>query len=474
MDNGLFNFRILKLVALCLALNSVLLAKNNKPNIIYILADDLGYGELGSYGQTKIKTPFLDTLAAQGMKFTQHYSGAQVCAPSRFTLITGKHIGRSETYGQRQKLKPNEFTVAKMLKEKGYVTGCFGKWGLGNDPNAQGFDEWCGFIDQGYAHFYYPERIWRDTVQVELPENKGLRVDGKYKEDYNKGTYIHDVFIDTALKFIADNEKSPFFLYLPLTIPHLELIAPQSSLEQYQGKWEEKEFDTKIKEKTAGGRKFYDGYGYCSNDNPRATYAAMVSRMDRDIGRIMELLKKLNLEENTLIIFSSDNGPSWWDVGGYDRDFFQGAGPLRGGKATFFEGGIRIPMIACWPGTINPGTESDHISYFPDVLPTLAEIAGAKVPEGIDGVSMLPTFLEKGKQEQHEFLFWAGAVRMGEWKFVHSGKELKGKQPMLFNLSEDIGETKDLAVQHPEIVEQIKEIIQENKIPKNFRKYNLK
>lgn len=428
--------------------------QSRKPNLIYILADDLGYGELGCYGQTKIKTPCLDQLAAEGMRFTQHYSGAAVCAPSRFTLMTGQHIGRSDTYGQGQRLKPDAVTLPKLLKQAGYTTGAFGKWGLGNDPNHQGFDEWYGFISQAYAHFFYPEKIWVNTEQIDIPENVGLRKNGEYG-DVGKGVYIHDRFTGNALEFIKRNQSKPFFLYLPFTIPHLELIAPADSMAQYEGKWEERVFDTTEKTKPAGGTAFYDGHGYCTTRQARAAYAAMVSRMDRDIGRIADEVKKLGLGDDTLIMFSSDNGPSWWGAGGYDRDFFEGAGPLRDGKGSYYEGGLRVPMIAWWPGRIRAGSVTDHISYFPDVMPTLLDVAGAKPPKKTDGISMTPTLFASGRQKQHDFLFWARAVRMGDWKYVKNE---------LYDLSKDIGETTNAAAEHPEIVSRIKAIIEGNKI----------
>lgn len=451
--------------------------KKVRPNVIYILADDLGYGELGCYGQQKIRTPHLDRLAAEGMRFTRHYSGSAVCAPSRFTLMTGKHIGRARTYGQSQKLTPEIQTLPECFRQAGYATGAMGKWGLGNSPNKHGIDEWYGFLDQTRAHFFYPLRIWHNEKELRLPENKGLRTDGRYGPDRKNGTYIHDEFTRHALQFIDSNKDKPFFLYLPYTIPHMELIVPDDGiLAEYKGKWEERPFDTKTQNRMVGKRKlgaggglFYDGHGYCSNEIPRATYAAMVTRLDRDVGLIMDRLRKHGLDERTLVIFSSDNGPSWFEVGGYDREFFKGAGPLRAGKGDYYEGGIRVPMIARWPGQIAAGKVSDHVSYFPDVMPTLLELAGLPPVDGLDGISIAPTLLGQGRQRSHDFLFWEHAIRIGDWKYVSGGKNYDGSaepgKGQLFNLAEDLSEQNDVAGQHPEVVAKMIAIHRKNRIP---------
>lgn len=424
--------------------------ETKQPNIIYILADDLGIGEVGCYGQTKIKTPYIDRLAQEGMRFTQHYSGAAICAPARFTLITGLHIGNSDTYSQRQRLKPNTQTLPRLMKEAGYRTGAFGKWGLGTDPNAQGIDDWYGFVDQTYAHYYYPERIWKNTEQIEIPENRGLRKDGHYG-DISKGVYIHDEFTNNALRFIDENQEQPFFLYLPYTIPHLEFVVPEDSLNEYLGQWPEKPAPP------AKGN-FYDGWGYAAVDAPLSTRAAMITRMDRDIGTIMQRLKELGLDDNTLVIFSSDNGvlPS---KGGNDVEFFDGNGPYRETKFTHYEGGLRVPMIARWPGKIQPGSTSDHISYFPDMLPTFTELAGKPATIPTSGISMLPSLFQKGTQEQHEFLFFTKALRMGDWKLVR-----ENDTDELFNLANDVSETKDMSKQHPEILAQLVQTWEANQI----------
>jgi arylsulfatase A-like enzyme len=425
-------------------------ADANRPNIIYILADDLGIGEVGCYGQEKIQTPHIDQLAAEGMRFTQHYSGAAVCAPSRFTLITGLHIGKSDTYSQAQRLKPDAQTLPKLMQAAGYTTGAFGKWGLGNDPNAQGIDDWYGFIDQTYAHYHYPERIWKNTKQIEIPENYGLRKNGHYG-DISQGVFIHDEFTRNAMRFIEENQKSSIFLYLPYTIPHLEFVVPKDSLEQYLGKWPEKPVPP-----FKGN--FYDDFGYCATDAPLATRAAMISRMDRDIGAIMQQLKELGLDNNTLVIFASDNGVLP-DKGGNDVDFFDGNGPYRETKFTYYEGGIRVPMIARWPGKIQEGAVSDHISYFPDMLPTFTDLAGTRPTRPTDGISILPTLLEKGTQEQHDFLFFSNALRMDDWKLVR-GKE----NDELFNLARDVGETTDVSGRYPEVLDRLIKLWEANQI----------
>jgi len=460
-----------KLAAIFLTICSLTLtAKETPPNIIYILADDLGYGDLGSYGQQKIKTPYLDQMAQEGMRFTQHYSGSAICAPSRFTLMTGQHIGRSQSYGQGQNLKPEQTTLFTLAKKAGYATGAVGKWGLGKNPNDRGVDQWYGFLSQAYAHFFYPERIWHNQERIDIPENhkkNGLRINGSYTEKIDQGIYIHDEFTKKALEFIKDNHSEPFFLYLPYTIPHLELIVPNDdpAFIEYRKIFPERNFDTtnytrKGKKAAAGGARFYDGHGYCSSEYPRATYAAMITRLDRDIGKIFKSLKEFGIDDNTLVIFSSDNGAAKWEAGGSDREFFQSNGKLRDGKNNYYEGGIRVPMIARWPGKIKAGITSDHLSYFPDILPTFSELLNQPLKEKIDGLSLLPTLLSKGEQLQHKHLFWSGAVRKGKWKYVKKGRG------MLFDLSTDVSEEKNLSSTHKDVLEELKGIYEENKIPK--------
>lgn len=469
------------------------------PNIVYILADDLGYAELGCYGQEKINTPNLDRLAAEGIRFTQHYCGNAVCAPSRCVLMTGKHPGHAYVRNNRQAKLPDslreelgmefagqepipdaEVTIAEMLKQKNYATGAFGKWGLGHfgtsgDPNKQGFDLFFGYNCQAHAHSYYPAYLWRNREKVFLnndppvPGHASLApgADPNDPASYKpfKGTdYAPDRMLDAALAFVRENRDRPFFLYVPSTIPHVALHIPDEELKPYLGKWDEKPFTRS------------SGYGYTPHQTPRAAYAAMISRLDKDVGRIVQLIDELGLGENTLIMFSSDNGTTHLDQE-VDYEFFNSVGPLRGLKGSLYEGGIRVPMIARWTGRIRPGTVTDHVSAFYDVMPTLAEIAGVKPPENIDGISFAPTLLgQPEKQKKHGYLYWefAGyggqqAVRMGDWKGVRQNM-LRRNNPdplkiELYNLKEDIGESQDVADQHPEIVAKIRRIMKEAHVP---------
>jgi len=427
-----------------------------KPNIVYIMADDLGYAELGCYGQKKIKTPNIDKLAAEGMRFTQHYSGNPVCAPSRCALMTGLHTGHAQirankevggkegwvlgsTIGGQWPIKTDTVTAAKILKEAGYTTGAFGKWGLGRvgttgDPNKQGFDHFYGYICQRQAHTFYPNHLWRDGEIEWIEANK----DGKEQ------VYSHDLIAQEALKFIKTNKDRPFFLYVPFTIPHMALQVPEDSLAEYRGKWPDPPYK---------GDK-----GYFAHPNPRACYAAMVTRMDKDVGRIMSLLKDLALDDNTLVIFTSDNGPTF--NGGSDSAFFESAKPLRGLKGSVYEGGIRVPYIARWPGRIKAACTNNHISAFWDFLPTCCELIGEDPPRDIDGISMLPTLFGRYQQQRkHEYLYWElngqQAIRMGKWKALR----LKpGRKIEFYDLDSDIAESKDLADEHPEVVARMAEI----------------
>lgn len=432
-----------------------------KPNIIYILADDLGYGELGCYGQKKIKTPNLDKLAARGVRFTQHYSGNAVCAPSRCVLMTGKHSGHaqirnnSETKPDGQlPIAQDTMTIARLLKTFGYVTGMIGKWGLGmhdstGDPQKQGFDHFFGYYCQRHAHNHYPTFLWRNGQKVMLEGNPG-KATGKQ--------HSHDLFEQESLEFIRKHRDKPFFLYLPFTIPHVALQVPDDSLAEYKGKWDDPPYL---------GKK-----GYQPHEHPRAAYAAMVTRMDRTVGRILDLLRELGLEEDTVVMFSSDNGPTHDGAGGSDSIFFQSAGLLRGFKGSLFEGGVRVPMIVYWPRRARPGRTTDHLSAFQDVLPTLCEIAGAKTPKDIDGISMLPTILGNGEQKKHEFLYWEfpgyggqQALRMGDWKALRQNLHKGNMKLQLFDLAKDIGETTDVAAQHPEIIDRMARILREQHVP---------
>jgi len=430
-----------------------------KPNIIFILADDLGYGELGCYGQEKIKTPCLDKMAADGMRFTQHYAGYTVCSPSRGVLMTGKHVGHATVKGNGGRLNAEDVTIAMLLQKAGYKTGMIGKWGLRGSPghpgspNNKGFDLWFGYDNQGFAHFYYPGYLWRNDKKVLYPNNHNLMAEnGEFKKDADKvGTYSHDEFTREALAFIKENAKRPFFLYLPYTIPHAELTVPRDSVAPYlKLGWKEKPKHQK-KGNNGGGSYGSQYKGYCGQSHPNATYAGMVSRMDRDIGRILAELDKLGLTKNTLVIFSSDNGPT--PEGGNSLQFFNSSGPLSGGKRSFNEGGIRVPMIAYWPGKIKAGAVSDHPSAFWDFLPTACELVGIKPPSDIDGISYLPELLGKSdEQKEHEYFYWRGAIRVGKWKLLPSGKD----KYRLYDLEKDPAEKNDLAKEHPDVVERCK------------------
>ena len=430
------------------------------PNIVFILADDLGYGDLGCYGQKKIKTPRLDQMAKEGIRFTSHYSGFTVCSPSRCALMTGKHMGHASVTGNGGRLKKEDVTVAMLLQDAGYKTCMIGKWGLvgrpghPGSPNNKGFDHFFGFDNQGFAHFYYPEYLWRNDQKVLYPDNHNLRVDGEYVK--GKGTYSHDEFAKEALQFIRDNKDEPFFLYLPFAIPHAELTVPEDSMAQYlKLNWPEK---PKIEGKgNTGGGAYGSQYrkGYCGQSHPHAAYAGMITRMDGNVGRILDLLDELKLSENTLVIFSSDNGPS--PEGGQSLQFFNSSGPLSGHKRSMKEGGIRVPTIARWPGKIKPGRTSGHPSAFWDFLPTACEIAGIESPKDIDGISYLPELLGKTEdQKKHEYFYWIWAIRVGKWKLHPAGKD----RYRLYDLEKDIGEKKDLAKEFPEVVKRCSKYFQ--------------
>ena len=426
------------------------------PNIIFILADDLGYGDLACYGQKFIKTPNLDRMAAEGMQFMQHYAGCTVSAPSRGSLMTGLHTGHSQIRGNKEidpegqhPLVKETFTLGKMLKEAGYVTGIFGKWGLGypgseSTPLMMGFDKFYGYNCQRMAHSYYPNYLWDNDNKVLLNGNK------------NRGcaVYSQQLIHEKALSFIRDNKDKPFFAMLTYTLPHAELNLPHDSVyQQYENSFDET---------------FYDGTrGYYPVEKPRASFAAMVSRLDLYVGEVLSELKRLGIDDNTLIIFTSDNGPH--EEGGADPDFFQSYGPLKGLKRDVYEGGIRVPFIVRYPGKVNAGEKSDHISAFWDMMPTFAELVNVSIPESVhtDGISMLPTLLKRDGQKEHEFLYWEFheiggrvAVRKGDWKAVMLNAKKGIEQPIeLYDLSKDIHEDNNLANQYPEKVEKMRNLI---------------
>jgi arylsulfatase A-like enzyme len=433
-----------------------------KPNIIYILADDAGIADFGCYGGTKINTPFVDQLAKEGLKFTQHYSGSTVCAPSRSCLMTGQHTGHTTVRGNKKiPLTAEDVTVAQIMKKAGYITACIGKWGLGENessgqPNKKGFDFFYGYLNQGRAHRYYPDYLWRNDQKEYFPNNPTQRTH-----------YCHDLFTQEALEFIKQNKEKPFFLYLPYTIPHVDLDVPEDSMKPYYGKF--------------GQETAFKGNGYRGHPTPRACFAGMVSRMDRDIGQIMDLIKKLDLEKDTLIMFSSDNGAT--PAGGADPEFFKGNGPYRGIKRDLYEGGIRAPMIARWPGKIKTGMITDHISAFWDILPTLADLTGQPVPENIDGISMLPTLLgQSGKQKQHTYLYWEfyerggkQAIRKEDWKAVRTNinKNPNGKLE-LYNLKKDVSEKTDVAEKYPNVINELNQLMKEARTESDHFKFGTK
>lgn len=437
-----------------------------KPNIVFILADDLGYGDLGSYGQKKIRTPNLDRMADEGMRFTQFYAGSPVCAPSRCVLMTGKHGGHAYIRDNREvqpegqwPIPAEETTIAEALKAQGYATGAFGKWGLGfvgseGDPNKQGFDLFYGYNCQREAHNFYPDHLWRNNEKVPLEgNNRGLT--GKQ--------YSHDLIEAEALKFIRENKDRPFFLYAPFTIPHLALQVPEDSLAEYAGKWDDPPYDGKN--------------GYLPHPAPRAAYAAMVTRLDRSVGRILGLIKELGLDENTIVMFSSDNGGAFGTVtkdfeflpgrmGGTDYVFFGSTVNFRGFKGSIYEGGLRVPFLARWPGRIKAGSVSDLPAVLYDLLPTLCELAGGRTPVATDGVSIVPTLTVKGTQKRHEFLFWdfngyggQQAVRMGNWKAIRRNLVLGNTAIELYDLSKDVEETRNLGAQRPDLIAKARRIL---------------
>lgn len=443
---------VLLIVLMCVSAEAA-----DRPNIVYILLDDAGYGDLSCYGQQKFRTPNIDRLAAEGMRFTQHYSGSTVCAPTRCSLMTGVHTGHSYVRGNRE-VKPEGqaampadiVTIPRLLKQAGYVTGAFGKWGLGapastSDP-AEHFDLFYGYNCQREAHTYYPDHLWRNHERVSM--------DGE--------TYSATVIMDEALQFVRDNREQPFFLFLPVTIPHAAMHAP----EEYVAPWRKQfpQFENKI------GK-----YSGPNVRNPIAAFAGMMTLLDDQVGDLMKLLQDLKLDENTLVMLSSDNGPH--QEGGHDPVFFDSNGPLKGHKRDLYEGGIRAPLIARWPGRISPGSVSDHVSAHWDMLPTFCEIAGVDPPKSIDGISMLPELTGREEQPEHEVLYWEfyerggkRAVRFGDWKAVQRNlKSVDQKDGVeLYDLSQDVGEDQNVAQQHPDVVDQALKYFDECHSPSPF------
>ena len=437
--------------------------KSAKPNIVYILADDLGYGDLGVYGQTHFQTPNLDKMASEGMLFTQHYAGTCVCAPSRCSLMTGFHTGHTFIRGNKEwkpegqwPIPDSTFTVAEMLKKAGYVTGAFGKWGLGfidteGSPNKQGFDEFYGFNCQRLAHNYFPGHLWDNDQKIILEGNTG----DKFEQ------YAPELIHRRAIQFIEKNKDKPFFLYYPNTIPHAELLLPEKNLAEFRGKFLP---ENNYKGAEPGDPGFREG-PYGTQPESHAAFAAMVTLLDKQVGEVLAKLKELGLDKNTIVMFSSDNGPHL--EGGADPDYFDSNGPLKGYKRDLYEGGIREPMIAWWPGKIEAGSKNDHISAFWDVMPTLAELVGIEAPKNIDGISFLPSLLKKEGQKEHDYMYWEfheqggrRALRKGDWKLVQYNVFNPEKTTTeLYNLANDIGEEKNLAAENTETVKDLQELL---------------
>ncbi len=490
--------RFLTLLALTLA--SGLFAEARQPNVIFILADDLGYADLGCFGQKKFRTPSLDQMAREGMRLTHHYAGNAVCAPSRSVLMTGQHPGHTFVRNNKQMggrslsrmgkpdvegqypIPAETVTMAELFKASGYTTGGFGKWGLGGpgsegEPLKQGFDRWFGYNCQAVAHNFYPTYLWDNDKAIDLNNppfsaHDKLRPDEDPKDPksykrFQGNEYSADLISEQALNFVRDNKDRPFFLYWPTTVPHVALQVPDDSLKEYIGKWDDPPYP--------GGK------GYIPHYSPKAAYAAMITRMDRDIGRMMKLVNSLGLEDDTIFVFSSDNGPvngTHQGLAGTDCAFFESAGGLRDGKGTLYEGGIRVPGIVKWKGKIKPGTVSDRVTGFEDWMPTLLSLVGAKEnpKKGIDGINFAPTLLGKKQKERpylyREFPSYGGqqSVRVGDWKGIRRNLMPRGSgknrpQPNyhieLYDLKKDRGETKDVSAEHPEIIKKIAGIMAE-------------
>ena len=432
--------------------------KEQKPNIIYILADDLGYGDLACYGQEVIKTPNIDKLAADGMRFTNHYAGSTVCAPSRGALLTGLHTGHAyiRMNGKELELRndPKDITVAEYMQDGGYHTAMIGKSCTGCDTkpgqaNDKGFNYFFGYLGHSQAHTYFPKFMHRNKKQINYPNNGG-------EETWRGETYSSDLFIEEALGYIEDKKDEPFFLMYSSPLPHAQVWAPEEFEKDYKGKFDEKPFTGKGKKKHYG-----------TTLTPNATTAAMISRLDWEVGQIMAQLKKMGLAVNTIVMFSSDNGPH--EEGGRKPEFFKSSGPFRGIKRDLYEGGIRIPFIVKWAGVVKAGTTSDHISAFWDILPTMADIAGVESPENIDGISILPTL--KGNnisQKEHEYLYWEfkkakqgkRALRKGDWK-LHQFVDIQTGdfRYELYNLANDQAESNNLIKQEVKVAKELKALM---------------
>ena len=424
------------------------------PNVIFILADDLGYGDLSCYGQKHFSTPHIDALAARGLKFTQGYSGSTVCAPSRCCLMTGLHGGHAVIRGNGE-VKPegqtpmpaDTKTVAHLLRSAGYRTGVFGKWGLGgpetvSEPLKMGFDRFYGYNCQRQAHNYYPGHLWDDNTKVMLPEN----------DNDQRGQYAPKLIHAEALKFIRADRDQPFFCYYAAIQPHADMVAPEEYMKRHRGKY--------------GKETPYKAEYYRAQDHPRAAFAAMVNVLDDYVGEIMAELEAQGIADNTIVIFTSDNGPH--KEGGHDYEYFECTKGLKGEKRDLYEGGVRVPMIASWPRKIAAGTETDQITAFWDFLPTMAALTGQTLEQQTDGVSILPTMFGKAdQQQQHDYLYWEFptkkgrmAIRKGDWKGVRYNVSVDPDSPLeLYDLGSDVGETRNVASRNPEVVGQLDKLL---------------
>lgn len=455
------------------------------PNIVFILADDLGYGELGCFGQTKIKTPHLDRMAKEGIRLKQHYSGSPVCAPSRCVLMTGKHTGHAfirdnkeaKPEGQHP-LPSSTVTLVRLLRMLGYATGGFGKWGLGGPntdgvPWKHGFDRFYGYLCQAKAHNFYPTYLWDNEKKVELanasmklPDKLPPAADPNDPEPYKAFVgkqYSADLIFEQARDFVRQNKSRPFFLYVPTTIPHVSIQVPEDSVAEYRGKWDDPPY--------------VGGNGYLPHRTPRAAYAGLISRLDREVGKLMDLIRELGLDEDTIFVFSSDNGPLGDGYAGTDADFFNSNGGLRGFKGSLFEGGFRVPCIIRWKGHLPEGKDDERVTGFEDWLPTLLTLIGHEksIPAGLDGISFAPTLFGK-RQDPRPFLYrefpgYGGqqSVRIGDWTGIRQKLMAKGKAPNLrielYDLAKDPQQKQNVSADHPEIVARIERIMREQHVP---------
>jgi arylsulfatase A-like enzyme len=455
------------------------------PNFLFIVADDLGYGDLGAFGQKHIRTPHLDRLASSGIRLTRLYSGNAVCAPSRCVLLTGKHPGHAVIRDNREVQPEGQIglpgglnTLPRILQSRGYATGAFGKWGLGSPessgaPLQQGFDRFFGYNCQRQAHNHYPTHLWDDDRRLplrnpafsayqQLPKTADPEDPASYRS-YSGSDYAPDRIHEQALRFIRDHRHRPFFCFVPTTIPHLALQVPDDSLQEYAGAFPEKPYR--------------GDQSYLPHRTPHAAYAAMITRMDREIGRLIALINELGLQQDTVVVFTSDNGPLWDRMGGTDTGFFNSAAGLRGRKGSLYEGGVRVPGIVSWPGHIQPATESRRRIGFEDWLPTLLELAGGQdsIPKDLDGISFAPTLLGRRQAERRflyrEFPAYGGqqAVWKGRWKAVRQNLISKDKpvtvRTELYDLERDPNETRDVASEHPKQVAALERLLTQEHVP---------